>query len=126
MALSEQQIFQALTTLTHAMADLTHAMADDKLALGSQPERQVDVVRDENPVLATMDSEALEVLGEATLAVAFGAFASRDGFDGPMHTMVAALGLMAMLAGQELDPPAEIMSVVADGERVEAEIDRAG
>ena len=78
----------------------------------------------ETPI-AQMDAESGEVLGEAALAVAFGAFAARGGDGGPIHTLVASIGLMAMLAGEEPDPPKEIASVLTDGDRVEAEIDQA-
>jgi hypothetical protein len=73
-----------------------------------------------------MDDETREVLGEAALAVAFGAFASRGGDGGPMQTLIASLGLLAILAGEEPDPPAEIMGIVAEDERVDAEIERTG
>ena len=73
-----------------------------------------------------MDDEAREVLGEAALAVSFGAFASRGGDGGPIHTLVAAMGLMAILSGEEPDPPAEILGIAAEDGRVEAEVDRAG
>jgi hypothetical protein len=73
-----------------------------------------------------MDDEAREVLGEAALAIAFGAFASRGGDGGPIQTLIAAMGLMAILAGEEPDPPAEILGIAAEDARVEAEIDRAG
>jgi hypothetical protein len=81
---------------------------------------------DASPAIAAMDDEAREVLGEAALAVAFGAFASRGGDGGPIHTLVAAMGLMAVLAGEEPDPPADILGIAAEDARVEAEIDRAG
>ena len=80
---------------------------------------------DGEPPIARMDTESGEVLGEAALAVAFGAFASRGGDGGPIHTLVASIGLMAMLAGEEPDPPQEIASVLTDGDKVEAEIDLA-
>ncbi len=51
--------------------------------------------------LARMDAESGEVLGEAALAVAFGAFVVRGGGGGPIHTLVASIGLIAMLAGEE-------------------------
>jgi hypothetical protein len=81
---------------------------------------------DAAPAIAVMDDEAREVLGEAALAVAFGAFASRGGDGGSIQTLIAAMGLMAILAEEEPDPPAEIMSLAAEDARVEAEIDRAG
>jgi hypothetical protein len=36
------------------------------------------------------------------------------------------MGLMAILAGEEPDPPAEISGIAAEDAQVEAEIDRAG
>ena len=81
---------------------------------------------DQPTAIESMDEESRGVLGEAALAVAYGAFASQGGDSGPMHMLVGALGLMAVAAGEEPDPPAEIMAVLADDARVEAEIDHAG
>jgi hypothetical protein len=81
---------------------------------------------DAAPVIAVMDDEARKVLGEAALAVAFGAFASRGGDGGSIQTLIAAMGLMAILAEEEPDPPAEIMGIAAEDARVETEIDQAG
>src|SRR3712207_532494 len=78
-----------------------------------------------SPAIAAIDDEAREVLGEAALAVSFGAFASRGGDGGPIQALVAAMGLMAILQ-EEPDPPAEILGIGAEDGRVEAEIDRAG
>lgn len=120
-AISEQRLIDALATISRALAEggvpPMPAGATDNAAAGA---------RDTPPALAAMDGEAREVLGEAALAVAFGAFASRGGGDGPMHALIAAMGLMAILAGEEPDPPAEILGIVAEDARVEAEIDRAG
>ena len=121
-AVSEQRLFDALATVARAFAD------------GGVPAMPgVDAAPDagaaaagSSPAIAAMDDEAREVLGEAALAIAFGAFASRGGDGGPIHTLVAAMGLMAILSGEEPDPPAEILGIAAEDGRVEAEIDRAG
>jgi hypothetical protein len=121
MAVSEQRLFDALTTLSRAFTDggvpqmqgVTDTDMDAPEAAGS-------------PAIAAVDEEAREALGEAALAVTFGAFASGGGDSGPIHTLVAAMGLMAILAGEEPDPPAEILGIAADDTEVEAEIDRAG
>ena len=123
-AVSEQRLFDALATVARAFADGgvpampgVDAAPDAGVALGAA---------DPSPAIAAMDDEAREVLGEAALAVSFGAFASRGGDGGPIHTLVAAMGLMAILSGEEPDPPAEILGIAAEDARVEAEIDRAG
>ncbi|WP_338664248.1 hypothetical protein VQH23_03585 [Pararoseomonas sp. SCSIO 73927] len=105
---SELKLFEALATVSRAFGE------------GGLPGGE------ESQVIDAMEPESRVVLGEAALAVAYGAFA-RDGDDsGPMHMLVGAIGLMAIGAGEDPDPPAEIMAVLADDERVEAEIDRAG
>ncbi len=121
-AISEQRLFDALATVARAFADGgvpampgADAAADAGGAAGPS-----------SPAIAAMDDEAREVLGEAALAIAFGAFASRGGDGGPIQTLVAALGLMAILSDEEPDPPAEILGIAAEDARVEAEIDRAG
>ena len=73
-----------------------------------------------------MHAETREALGEAALAVAYGAFASGDEAAGAMHMLVGATGLLALHAGEDADPSLEIMTVLADDARVETEIDRAG
>ncbi len=120
-AISEQRLFDALATVARAFADGgvpampgVDAAPDGGAAAGL------------SPAIAAMDDEAREVLGEAALAIAFGAFASRGGDGGPMQTLIAAMGLMAISAEEEPDPPAEIMGIAAEDARVEAEIDRAG
>ncbi|MBP0494033.1 hypothetical protein [Roseomonas indoligenes] len=105
---SDLKLFDALATVSRAFAE------------GAVPGNE------ESPAIEAMDPESRTMLGEAALAVAYGAFA-RDGDDsGPMHMLVGAIGLMAIGAGEEPDPPAEIMAVLADDDRVEVEIDRAG
>ena len=117
-SVSEQRLFEALATITRAFAD------------GGVPGLQGGAAEadagDPSPAITALSPETREVLGEAALAVAFGAFASRGGDGGPIHTLTAAMGLMAILADEEPDPPAEIQGIVADDHRVEAEIDRAG
>jgi hypothetical protein len=120
-AISERRLFDALATITRAFADGgVPTLSGADVAPGGT------VDREPSPAIAAMDDASREVLGEAALAVAFGAFASRGGDGGPIQTLVASLGLMAILAGEEPDPPAEIMSIAARDEQVEAEIDRAG
>lgn len=112
--------------LHQALAVVAKAIADGKLPYPTDEADQPPVGSDDLGVISQLDAEGGEVLGEAALAVAFGAFATRGGDDGPVHTLVASIGLMAMLAGEEPDPPAEIGSVLTDGDQVEAEIDQAG
>ncbi|MCR0983389.1 hypothetical protein [Roseomonas populi] len=109
---SELKLFEALATVSRACGE------------GGLPGS--GEAQGEAAVIEAMDPESRVVLGEAALAVAYGAFARESGESGPMHMLVGAIGLMAIGAGEEPDPPAEIMAVLADGERVEAEIDRAG
>jgi hypothetical protein len=107
---SEQRLFDALATLCQACA------------AGEVPPPPGESVEAPHPG----DPETRAVLGEAALAVAFGAFAERGDPGGPMQTLLAALGLLAVQAGEEPDPPAEILGIAAEDDRVEAEIDRAG
>ena len=119
MAISEQRLFDALATITRAFAEGgVPAMPGSDTA--------PDAGTDPSPAITALDEDAREVLGEAALAVAFGAFASRGGDSGPMQALIAALGLMAVLSDEEPDPPAEILGIAAEDTRVEAEIDRAG
>ncbi|MBL6077107.1 hypothetical protein JMJ56_03750 [Belnapia sp. T18] len=117
---SEQRLFDALATLSRAFAE------------GGVPSMPGgDAVPEEgtgesSSAITAMDDEMREVLGEAALAVAFGAFASRGGDGGPIQTLIAAMGLMAVRSGEEPDPPGEILGIAARDEQVEAEIDRAG
>ena len=122
-AVSEQRLFEALATVACAFADGgvpampgVEAAPEDAGVAGPSP----------SPAIAAMDDEAREVLGEAALAIAFGAFASRGGDGGSIQTLIAAMGLMAISAEEEPDPPAEILGIAAEDGRVEAEIDRAG
>ncbi|MBK1660505.1 hypothetical protein [Paracraurococcus ruber] len=112
---SEQRLFDALATLSRACAE------------GGLPEAGGPPPEDAGVTAMTgMDAETREVLGEASLAVAFGAFADQGGDGGPLHMLIGAMALLALRQGEEPDPPAEIMAIVADDARVEAEIDRAG
>ena len=120
-SISEQRLFDALATISRAFADGgVPAMpgADDAPEGGASDSSP--------PAIAAMDDEAREVLGEEALASAFGAFASRGGDGGSLQTLIAAMGLMAISAEEEPDPPAEILGIAAEDARVEAEIDRAG
>ncbi len=74
----------------------------------------------------TLPEPRCELLGEAALSVAFGTFAARGPEDGAFQSLLAALGLLQVVAGEEPDPPAEILAVQAEDERVEREVDRAG
>jgi hypothetical protein len=121
-AVSEQRLFDALATVARAFAD---GGVPAMPGVGPAPDAGGDGAGP-SPAIAAMDDEAREVLGEAALAVAFGAFASRGGDGGPIQTLIAAMGLMAILTGEEPDPPAEILGIAAGDDRVEAEIDRAG
>ena len=129
-AVSEQRLFDALATVARAFADggvpAMPAMPGADAAPGVDAAPDAGAAAGPSPAIAAMDDEAREVLGEAALAVAFGAFASRGGDGGPIHTLVAAMGLMAILSGEEPDPPAEIRGIAAEDGRAEAEIDRAG
>ena len=118
--ISEQRLFDALATISRAFADGGVPALSGEGGAAAAP-------ADPSPAIAAMDDEAREVLAEAALAVAFGAFASRGGDDaGPMHTLIAAMGLLAIRDGEEPDPPAEILGIAAEDARVEAEIDRTG
>ncbi|MBL6454623.1 hypothetical protein JMJ55_04760 [Belnapia sp. T6] len=121
MAISEQRLFDALATLSRAFAEggIPSLQGED----ATPGDASIEAA---SPAIAAMDDEAREVLGEAALAVAFGAFASRGGDGGPIQTLIAAMGLLAILADEEPDPPAEILGIKAHDAQVEAEIDRAG
>ncbi|GGC71353.1 hypothetical protein GCM10011504_56300 [Siccirubricoccus deserti] len=110
--------------IQQALAVVARGLANGSLqAALDGNDRQGD---DEETPIARMDAESGEILAEAALAVAFGAFAARGGDGGPIHTLVASVGLLAMMAGEEPDPPAEIAAVLTDGDKVESEIERAG
>jgi hypothetical protein len=117
---SEQRLFDALATLSHAFAE-----GGVPSMPGGEPEAEASA-GELSPAIAAMDDEMREVLGEAALAVAFGAFASHGGDGGSIQTLIAAMGLMAIRNGEEPDPPAEILGIAAEDAQVEAEIDRAG
>jgi hypothetical protein len=131
-ATSEQRLFLALATLVRAFTEgglpavpeTETAPRGATAAAGEAPGTAAGA--DMPAFLAAMDEEEREALGEAALAVAFGAFAAGGRETGPMQALLAALGLMAVLAGEEPDPPAEILGIAAEDARVEAEIDRAG
>lgn len=116
--ISEQRLFDALATITRAFGD------------GGVPSfegaPQTTEPADASPAIEALSPHMREVLGEAALAVAYGAFASRGGDGGAVHTLIAAMGLMSILSGEEPDPPAEILAIGAEDARVEQEIDRAG
>jgi hypothetical protein len=107
---SEQRLFDALATLCRACT------------AGEVPPAPGEA----GETVAPLDPEGRAVLGEAALAVAFGAFAERGDVHGTMQALLAALGLLAVQAGDEPDPPGEILGIAAEDARVEAEIDRAG
>lgn len=121
-AISEQRLFDALATVARAFSD---GGVPAMPGMDAAPDAGA-ADADPSPAIASMDDEAREVLGEAALAVSFGAFASRGGDGGPIQTLIAAMGLMAILAEEEPDPPAEILGIAAEDARVEGEIDRAG
>jgi|GEM_PF-2650544 len=107
------------------MSGTTEARIFDALATLSRACAEGGLTGEEGPV-AAMNDEAREVLAEAALATSFGAFAARGGNAGVMPMLVATLGLLAVAAGEEPDPPAEILAITAEDARVEAEIDAAG
>ncbi|HEV7267634.1 MAG TPA: hypothetical protein VGN83_22430 [Falsiroseomonas sp.] len=109
--------------LLDALALLSRACADGAVPEQARP-REDD--GDAGAPPAPLGDAEKEVLGEAGLAVAFGAFLSRGDEGGAIQTLIATLGLLAALAGEEPDPPAEILGIAAEDARVEAEIDRAG
>ncbi|MBP0444099.1 hypothetical protein J8J14_04845 [Roseomonas sp. SSH11] len=116
---SDLKLFDALATVSRAFAEGRLVPAGDD---GDVPAEAAPAAG----MLQAMDEESRAVLGEAALAAAYGAFAADGGEAGAMHMLVGAIGLMAASAGEDVDPPEDILSVLADGERVEAEIDQAG
>jgi hypothetical protein len=117
---SEQRLLDALATLSRAFAE---GGAPSMPGADAAPEGGA---ADGALPPGGLDAETREVLGEAALAVAFGAFASRGDEHGPIQTLIASLGLLAVLADEEPDPPAEILGILAEDSRVESEIERAG
>lgn len=116
----EQALFDALSAVSRSFARdgiPTLAEADGSAAPPSGAPSET---------MEAMDPEVREALGEAALAVAYGAFASQDQAGGAMHMLVGATGLLALHAGEDADPVAEMMGVLADDARVETEVDRAG
>ena len=120
--ISEQRLFDALATITRAFADGGIPSFEGAATEGAGTPGEGG----SSPAIEALSPHMREVLGEAALAVAYGAFASRGGDGGAMHTLIAAMGLMALLSGEEPDPPAEILAIGAQDARVEEEIDRAG
>lgn len=121
---SQLKLFEALATVSRAFAEGgVPALGEAEAGQTAEPAHAVGP----SPAIEAMDGESRAVLGEAALAVAYGAFASRGAAEeGPMHMLLGAMGLMALQAGEEPDPPAEIMALAADDDRVEREIDAAG
>ena len=115
----EKELFDALAAVSRAFAETGVPVPGDTQntsEAGMQASAEVEA----------MSPEVKEALGEAALAVAYGAFASQDEAAGAMHMLVGATGLLALHAGEDADPSSEIMGMLADDARVEAEIDRAG
>ena len=110
--------------LSDALAAVSRAFADD--GVPSLAEAEGHPAGPSHAPVEAMDPEVREALGEASLAVAYGAFASLDQAEGAMHMLVGATGLLALHAGEDADPSVEIMTLLADDTRVEVEIDRAG
>ena len=113
--------------LSDALAAVSRAFADDGVPSLAEADGHAGGPSHApaGPVEA-MNPEVREALGEASLAVAYGAFASLDQAAGAMHMLVGATGLLALHAGEDADPSVEIMTLLADDARVEVEIDRAG
>ena len=113
--------------LSDALAAVSRAFADDGVPSLAEADGHPagPSAAPAGPVEA-MDPQVREALGEASLAVAYGAFASLDQAEGAMHMLVGATGLLALHAGEDADPSVEIMTLLADDARVEVEIDRAG
>ena len=110
--------------LSDALAAVSRAFADD--GVPSLAEAEGHPAGPSHAPVEAMDPEVREALGEASLAVAYGAFASGDEAAGALHMLVGATGLLALHGGEDADPALEIMTVLADDTRVETEIDRAG
>lgn len=111
--------------LFDALATVSRAFADDGVPVAAETDGQA-APHASSGMIQAMDPEVREALGEASLAVAYGAFASGDEAAGALHMLVGATGLLALHGGEDADPALEIMTVLADDTRVETEIDRAG
>lgn len=118
--ISEKSLFDALAAVSRAFAE------DGLPSLAEAEGRAINPSGAPSGTIEAMDPEVREALGEASLAVAYGAFASQDEAAGAMHMLVGAIGLLALHGGEDADPTMEIMAVLADDARVETEIDRAG
>lgn len=105
----EQELFDALSAVSRSFAD-------DGVPGGVPGDASVEA----------MNPEVRESLGEAALAVAYGAFASLDQAAGAMHMLVGATGLLALHSDEDANPAEEILGVLADDAMVESEVDRAG
>lgn len=116
----EKQLFDALAVVSRAFGEHgVPTLADAEKGVTGLSAASSGTVEAMNPHIR-------EALGEASLAVAYGAFATQDEAAGAMHMLVGATGLLALHAGEDADPSTEIMTVLADDARVELEIDRAG
>jgi len=111
--------------LFDALAAVSRAFAEDGVPTLAEAEAHASADAPPGGPEA-MHPDVREALGEASLAVAYGAFASQDEAAGAMHMLVGATGLLALHAGEDADPLTEVMNVLADDARVELEIDRAG
>jgi len=109
--------------LFDALSAVSRSFAED--GIPSIPDADADAGAASDTVEA-MNPEVRAALGEAALAVAYGAFASQDHAAGALHMLVGATGLLALHAGEDADPVWEVMGVLADDDAVETEVDRAG
>lgn len=112
--------------LFDALATVSRAFADDGVPVAAEADSRATSPHASSGTIQGMDPEVREALGEASLAVAYGAFASGDEAAGALHMLVGATGLLALHGGEDADPALEIMTVLADDTRVETDIDRAG
>ena len=116
----EKALFDALAAVSRSFAEdgipsLAEAEGLAKPAAGPESDAAVP-----------MDPEVREALGEAALAVAYGAFASQQPETGALHMLIGATGLLALHGGEDANPAEEIMALLADDAKVEIEVDRAG
>ena len=112
--------------LSDALAAVSRAFLENGIPSHPNADGHPTGVVEASPEVEAMDPEVREALGEASLAVAYGAFASGNEAAGALHMLVGATGLLALHGGEDADPALEIMTVLADDTRVETEIDRAG